>query len=246
MVDFPHAGRWGPEIFMDANQVLMKSKQITVYETGTSTLATLYTSRTKAVTAANPFTTDARGNGSFFANPGEYDIAYAGHEFTITVPIDFEDLAVGVPAGYPFVWSTNTADTDPGSGGMKGNNATIASMTFLYVDDVTTTSINVAVILASLDDSTNTIKALVELKSSDGSSLHKFKVTGSVVDGGTYTKIPVTHVGGTGTFDASEVVYLTVMPIGDAGFSPVRLTESEYAALDPPDPETWYVIVEDP
>lgn len=97
---FVFAGRWGPEIFLDAAQNLMRNKPITVYNKGTLVLATLYTDRTKGATAANPFTTDGFGNGTFFADPGEYEIEYASQKYVISVPMDsVEAQGDGPPFG---------------------------------------------------------------------------------------------------------------------------------------------------
>lgn len=97
---FTFAGRWGPEIFLSEDQELLKNAPITVVQVGTMVPITLYTSRTKAVVAANPFNTDARGNGSFFADPGEYDIMFAGWRLTVTVDMDFiEAQGDGPPTG---------------------------------------------------------------------------------------------------------------------------------------------------
>lgn len=97
---FTFAGRYGPEIFMDDETRLLKNQPVAVYNKGTNVLATLYADRTKVGGAANPFLTDVRGNGSFFAEPGEYDIEYAGFRYTTTVPMDYiEAQGDGPPTG---------------------------------------------------------------------------------------------------------------------------------------------------
>lgn len=68
--------------------------EVTVYNAGTLVEATLYTDRTKATVAANPFTTDSVGNGSFYADPGEYDVvANGGEPVRIFVPLDVIEAA---------------------------------------------------------------------------------------------------------------------------------------------------------
>ena len=68
------------------------STAVSVYVHGTSTLAALYTDRTKATPASNPTTTDSSGNLTFYANPGLYDCAAPTGAFTIAVGIDPSDL----------------------------------------------------------------------------------------------------------------------------------------------------------
>lgn len=97
---FTFAGRYGPEIFEDENRHLLKSKPVTVYNGGTNVLANLYADRTKLVAGPNPFITDARGNGYFFADPGEYDLDYAGWRISVTVDMDpIEAQGDGPPTG---------------------------------------------------------------------------------------------------------------------------------------------------
>lgn len=93
MTEYLHAGQYGPEIFMDEDENLLKSKEVNVFLPGTATLADLYTNRLKAAPAANPFMTDTRGNGTFFANPGVYELEYADIRYAIVVPLDPEDMA---------------------------------------------------------------------------------------------------------------------------------------------------------
>lgn len=230
MADYEFAGRYGPEIFMDSNQALLRNKPVTVYEKGTNTLATLYTDRTKSSTGPNPFFTDIRGNGSFYAEPNEYDISVDGHRFTVTVMIDFEDLAVGSPGpagepgapgepgtpGIPWVYSSATTDADPGSGNLRFNNANPSSATFIYVDDVCASGVNVATWLATFDDNlNNTVKGDLSIMNADRSAIRQYMVTGNIVDGGTYMKIPVQFLGGGGTFTASEELFLNFARAGD-------------------------------
>lgn len=68
-----YAGRFGPETLLDGQAVLLPLREVRIVMAGTSTLATLYTDRTKAVEAANPVLTDAKGNLTFFAEPGDYE-----------------------------------------------------------------------------------------------------------------------------------------------------------------------------
>lgn len=85
---YTYAGRWGPETFWDEDENLLTDEAFYVYLRGTTTLATLYTDRTKTTSAVNPDTTDENGNGSFFADPGEYDVLCNDVTLEVTVPID--------------------------------------------------------------------------------------------------------------------------------------------------------------
>ena len=54
---------------------------ITVYDAGTANVSTIY-SDVDGTAESNPFTTDANGRFSFFADPAEYDIKVSGAGIT--------------------------------------------------------------------------------------------------------------------------------------------------------------------
>jgi hypothetical protein len=80
------------EPFTDRYGNAQAAIEVTVYEADTATLATLYTDRTKATTAPNPITTDALGNGSFYADPGAYDLLANGTTVRVLVPVDAAEV----------------------------------------------------------------------------------------------------------------------------------------------------------
>jgi len=61
---------------------------VRVYNHGTQTLASLYTDKSTGTAAPNPIQADGFGTLSFFAVPGDYDLAFPGHEITVTVRPD--------------------------------------------------------------------------------------------------------------------------------------------------------------
>ena len=81
---------------------------VTVYEPGTVTPATLYTDRTKTTEADNPFTTDSLGNGQFYADPGEYDLLANGTTVRVFVPEDPEEDSGGGGGAHPDLATHNT------------------------------------------------------------------------------------------------------------------------------------------
>lgn len=113
-VSFSFAGQYGPEDLraQDAgSKLLVVPVSATVYLPGTTTLAVLYTDRTKTVVAANPVANsatrntaglDVGGNLLFFADPGRYDVLFGGITYTVSVYPDVADLvALLTAAGAP-------------------------------------------------------------------------------------------------------------------------------------------------
>lgn len=71
------AGRYDENLLERRDDGIVKavtSASVKVYETGTTTEATLYTDRAKSTTTSQPISPDANGNLEFFANPGTYDL----------------------------------------------------------------------------------------------------------------------------------------------------------------------------
>lgn len=108
----------------------------------------------------------------------------------------------GIPRGavpaIGFNFDTSTTDADPGAGDVRFNNATPASVTEIYFDNVDRDGNTVTAWLDSLDDSTSTSKGgLVVTPAASPSAKLFFTVSGSVVDGTGYRKVTVAHVAGT-------------------------------------------------
>jgi len=96
---FTYAGRYSPEAFVDPYGQPLRNTTVTVYQAGTTTLATLYEDRGKDNSIPNPTATDARGNCSFYAEPGYYDLLINGvtiQNVSIEAdPADIESRASG-------------------------------------------------------------------------------------------------------------------------------------------------------
>lgn len=97
-----YAGEWGPEVFEDANRRLLKNTPFYVYNADTLVEATLYSDHDKTAVVTQPRTTDSLGNGWFFAEPEEYDVACNGLTLRVQVNPAPEEAFGGVlssPAG---------------------------------------------------------------------------------------------------------------------------------------------------
>ena len=129
------------------------------------------------------------------------------------------------PAGFTpgrlYMWSVSTVDSDPGSGSMRANNATFASITKLWIDDTDGEGAAASGWLDTFDDSTNTgVKGTLWLfKESDRATFRIFNVTGSVVDKTGYRELTVTPVtgGSNGTLSDTDEVVLFFVYAGNVG-----------------------------
>lgn len=93
-----HAGRaLFEQGFGDRRGNAQRGVLVTVYLAGTTTLATLYTDRTKATVQDNPLSTNGLGNLAIFADPGDYEahVDSTGAVLEFTVLPDWEDVVTG-------------------------------------------------------------------------------------------------------------------------------------------------------
>lgn len=124
----------------------------------------------------------------------------------------------GVSAGLVYSFDDATTDSDPGNGNLRFNNATLASVTQLYLDDLESSGASVAAVISTWDDSTNTIRGtIIVRKVSDKSVLAVFSVTGPVTSATGYKKIDVTHVASNGSFADGIAVSVDFARAGNKG-----------------------------
>ena len=115
--------------------------------------------------------------------------------------------------GYDF--STTTAMADPGSGNVRFNNATVASVTAIAIDDLDKNGVDQSAYIALFDDSTNTVKGTLVFRTGGG-DVATFNITG-LTDNTGWFQIAVTHVASSGTFADGEDTFIGFTRAGDKG-----------------------------
>jgi hypothetical protein len=100
----------------------------------------------------------------------------------------------GFQAGITYTSDSSTTDGDPGTGKVRFNNATFGSVTMLYIDDSDTNSVSMTNWIDLFDDSTSGVRGQIAFSWSSGAAV--FNVTGAVVVGSGYRKVPVAAVSG--------------------------------------------------
>ena len=130
-----------------------------------------------------------------------------------------------LPAGgdsAQFKYSTTTTDSDPGTGYIRLNNATISSATIAYIDDAEINATDVSAWVQSFDDVVANPTNRGRIRISKANTLDTwmvFKVSGAVTDASGYTKIPLTHVDSSGTFANDDEIFLSFTSSGEDGVS---------------------------
>jgi hypothetical protein len=131
------------------------------------------------------------------------------------------DGADGITPATTSAFSTTTTDADPGAGTVRFNNATPASVTNIYFDNTDSGSIDVTAWLDSFDNSTHPTSkgTLTIVPVASPSDKLIYTVSGTVVDGTGYRKVPAVHVAGTTLPSDAAVLAFVFSRTGDTGAS---------------------------
>ncbi|MBJ3783429.1 GDSL-type esterase/lipase family protein [Devosia sediminis] len=154
-----------------------------------------------------------------------------------------QDLSVvqanGLGLGYRF--STATADGDPGPGYVRLNHVDPALATMLYIDDLSGSGFEVGAMLSRWGIGTSLIKGAVQISSASNDGMFAgFEVTGPVVDGGSYRKVPIGIVGDPSAWTDDAELMVAFAAKGDAGdgfaYDDRALTTAELTTFEGNDP----------
>jgi len=174
-------------------------------------LASVFADRDGETPLGNPFTVDPdTAVAAFHVAGGAYRIRafktgferierYVG--IGTASETDAGLLAVAVPATWLF--DDATADADPGEGTFRLNNASPASATAAYIDNLSFGGASVSAWLDTFDDSGDaTVRGFLTIfdPTAPTTSFRVYTVSGSVVDGTGYRKLTIAHVAGAGSF----------------------------------------------
>ena len=115
-------------------------------------------------------------------------------------------------------FNTSTSMADPGTGNVRLNNATLASVTQIAVSALSASSGNpdVSDYITVWDDSTSAVKGYLLIRESGApATILVFSITGTITDNTTWLQIPVTHVSSSGSLGASDDLYVSFSRSGD-------------------------------
>jgi len=161
---------------------------------------------TAGTITAGTTTTTAAGTSAAAANSGT----------TQDAVIDFT-IPRGADAGMRYAFESSTSMAAPASGGVRLNNASLASVTAIAVNATNSDAVDVSDFVATWDDSTNSVKGYVQIrKEGSGAVLGLYQLT-SVTDNSTWLQLAVTYVSGSGSLTAADSVYLVPYRVGNAG-----------------------------
>jgi hypothetical protein len=127
------------------------------------------------------------------------------------------DLIVGPPSALQWVFSTTTADADPGAGKIRFNNVTFGSVTTIFIDVTEHFGVDVSAYLDTWDDSSNSVKGTLTLIDPAAPQIAVFNITGMTTATG-YRKLTVTPIVG-GVFADTRLLSVQFARAGDKGLT---------------------------
>jgi hypothetical protein len=128
---------------------------------------------------------------------------------------------------FEYNYLTNTADSDPGSGNVKFNNAAFASATAIYIDPLDVNAVNITSYLQTVDDSTSSIKGTIKVTDvTDPLNYAFFQIIGTHDENsGNYFDVPIAYVSGPLTLSNNNNVTMTFARVGDKGDTGIQGTQ---------------------
>lgn len=118
--------------------------------------------------------------------------------------------------GLDFTFKTATGDADPGAGCVRLNNATHASATEAYIDDLDASGADAQALVATWT-STSTIKGELRIQHRDSAAIFRTYALTGQTDASGYTKLALTYVTGAGSLAADDPVVVSCSRVGSKG-----------------------------
>lgn len=124
--------------------------------------------------------------------------------------------ADGVSAGIPYNFSTSTANTDPGAGYLRFDNASPSFTTEIRINEDDANANFAGNWVITWDASTNTNKGILTIsRKSTPSVFVAYYVSGNVYNSGAFYNVPVSHIWSHGSFSNNDDLIVSFSPSGD-------------------------------
>lgn len=116
----------------------------------------------------------------------------------------------GVSEGLEYVFDSTTSSADPGSGEFRLNNATLSSVTALYISETDAYGANVSTIVQSWDDLKLRFKGWLKItKIGDAATWAMYRIMHDVTDNGTWDTYTLEYVSSSGAFTNGDGMMLS-------------------------------------
>jgi hypothetical protein len=120
-------------------------------------------------------------------------------------------------ATFDYTFDSSTTASDPGTGKIRFNNATLSSASSMYIDATDDFATNIANYLATIDDSTSTIKGHFKISRKGLESTFALFTINTLTDNTGWYTVSCSYVSGAGTFSNNDDIVITFARTGDKG-----------------------------
>ena len=125
------------------------------------------------------------------------------------------DAITDFSAGVQFTFDPSITMSDPGSGDIRLDNATLSSVTQIAISDTDKNANDVSAFVNSFADSTSADKGTIRIMTTN-SNVAYYNVTGVTNNTG-WTLVDVDYYSSSGSFSSGEKTFLSFSRTGDAG-----------------------------
>ena len=175
------------------------------------------TSESNASTSASNASTSA-SNASTSASNASTSESNASTSATAAAASAAQAADAIAAAGMQYLFSASTTASDPGAGYFRLNNATLSSVTAIYVDNLDNLGVDVSSWLDNFDASSNpTTKGVLTIRGIDSTECWLSVDVTAVADSTGYRTLTAAYIGGSGTWSADEKFLVTYAAAGDQG-----------------------------
>lgn len=117
-----------------------------------------------------------------------------------------------------WLFATSTTMADPGTGNMRFNNATLASVTNIAISALSGDSgnPNLRTYIQTWDDSSHSPRGIIRIEK-NSTNFILLGVNGALTDNTTWLQIPVTVISVVGSFSAADITFVGFTPYGNDG-----------------------------
>lgn len=125
----------------------------------------------------------------------------------------------GAPGGDPGIlmtWDTGTADSDPGAGKMRADNANITLAATLFISKTNRAGQGISLFLATLDDPNAVVKGQIVLTNTSNNAQTVLEVTG-LTDASGYVKVAITPLADLTSLASGAPISMQFVRGGDIG-----------------------------
>ena len=209
------------DLLVDAASATTSAAAAATSATAAATSATAAaTSATASATSATASATSATASATSATASATSATASATSATASAASATAAEASTGASA-FKYTFDTSTTMADPGTGDIRLNHATLASVTAIAIDATSADSGNpdVSDLIASIDDGTNSTHEgyIFVRKSGTPATFMAYNVTGAIVDNTGWLQIPVTHAASGGSLSGSDVLYISFARSGNVG-----------------------------